>query len=362
MSELQQSKSVADLAVTSSLTTNRGRKESNPGAFERWHFDALSDDGREVLVITFHDNFALSPRYNGIENGKGGNSPSTVRNVPAVSLTYSIDGKAVVRTVNEFRTDEAVTANDGGRLSIGASSFQIDTVSYGSGFVLRIDLLTARKRRIEAELEWLFIESNLSDDADETPDSSALWKLVAPRSDVSGRISIIGRRGDSKRIVHFRGTGYHDHIRSDRSLAQTVGSRFWGHAHFVDSTAVFDHHETEDTVCSKLFLIRDGKIHERKVPGTERSFTRDRHGLKLPERVSFLSDDNMRLRVKPSSVIQSGPFATTILGEMTLMLRDGKPRKAVGIAEMIRPALTRSRLFRWLANARIGRNGKGPLF
>ena len=362
MSEMLQNKTGADIAVTSSLANIRPREQAEAGAFACWHFDALSDDGREALVITFHDNFALSPRYCGIESEAQRNSPAAATKVPAVSFTYSVDGKAVVRTVNEFRTAEVVTSIDGGGFSIGASSFQIDSVSYGSGFVLHIDLLTARKRRIEAELEWLFIESNLSRDEDEKTGSSALWNLVAPRSDVSGRISIIGRRGESRKTVHFRGTGYHDHIRSDRSLVQTVGSRFWGHAHFIDSTAVFDHHETEDSTCSKLFLIRDGEIHERELPGSESFFARDRHGLRLPERVSFLSGDNIRLKVKPARVIESGPFATTILSDMTLMLQDGKPRKAIGIAEIIRPALTRSRLFRWLADARIGKNGKGPLF
>jgi carotenoid 1,2-hydratase len=362
MSEILLNKTGADIAVTSSLANIRPHHQAEAGAFACWHFDALSDDGREALVITFHDNFALSPRYRGIETDTKGNTPSTVTKVPAVSLTYSIAGRVFVRTVNEFHADQVVTTSDGTGFSIGASSFQIDTVSYGSGFILHLDLLTARKRRIEAELEWLFIESNLSKIEDDSSGAAALWNLVAPRSDVSGRLSLMGRNDRSKKIVHFRGTGYHDHLRSDRSLVQTVGSRFWGHAHFIDSTAVFDHHETEDSTYSKLFLIRDGKIHERELPGSERSFTRDRHGLKLPESVSFLSRDNIQLRVEPASVIQSGPFATTILGDMTLMLQDGKPRHAVGIAEIIRPALTRSRLFRWLADARIGKNGKGPLF
>ncbi len=362
MSELLQNNTVAHIAVSSSLANSYWRNQTEPEAFERWHFDALSDDGREALVITFHDNFALSPRYYRNEKDGIANSPSSITKCPAVSLTYSIDGKAVVRTVNEFRPDEVTTSSVGAGCSIGASSFRIDSTSYGSGFILHIDLLTALNRRIEAELEWLFIESNLSGDESESAASPALWNLVAPRSDVTGRISIIGRRGKSRKIVHFRGTGYHDYIRSNFSLVDTIGSRFWGHAHFFDSTAVFDHHEREGDIASKIFLIREGKIHEREVPKSEHSFSRDRNGLRLPERISFLSHDNIRLRVKPVNVIQSGPFATTIITEVTLMLRDGKPRKAVGIAEMIRPALTRSRLFRWLADARIGKNGKGPLF
>lgn len=361
MSETLQINVASGIAISSSLENARWQDQNEPGAFERWHFDALSDDGREVIIITFHDNFALSPRYFNQLNNTNGHSPS-VKKFPAVSFTYSIDGKVILRAVNELPPDEFKTSDDGVGCSIGASSFRVDAASYGSGFMLGIDLMTARKRRIKAELEWLSIESGLSAGDDESEVSTASWNMVAPRSDVSGRISLIGRRGKLRRIVHFRGTGYHDHFQSRRPVTESVGSRFWGRAHFIDATAVFHYHETKDDICSKLFLIRDGKVHERAVPDLENSFTRNRYGLKLPERISFLSSDNIRLRVKPIRAIQSGLFETKVLSEMTLMLRDGKPRITTGIAELISPERMRSRLFRWIEDMRIGKNGKGPIF
>ncbi len=362
MSELLQNNNIGDIAITSSLKGACWRNQPEPGAFERWHFDALSDDGREILIISFHDNFALSPRYfNGHKNANG-KTDSLPKKVPAVSLIYSIDGKVILRSVNELSSDQFAVSADGIACSIGTSSFTVETASYGSGFIIRIDLLTAGKRRIKAELEWLSIESDLSADDEQSAGSAVSWNMVAPRSDVSGRISLIGRRGKLRRVVHFRGTGYHDHFRSGLSIAEAVGSRFWGRAHFIDSTAVFHHHETENSICSKLFLIRDGKIHERDVPNLDSSFSRNSYGLKLPERISLRSEDNIRLRVKPIRVIQSGVFETKVSSEMTLMLRDGKPRKTIGITELITPALMRLRLFRWMADMRIGKNGKGPMF
>ena len=38
--------------------TNKSRK-----GYEWWYFDALSDDGRDGVVIIFLDNFIFSPRY-----------------------------------------------------------------------------------------------------------------------------------------------------------------------------------------------------------------------------------------------------------------------------------------------------------
>ena len=42
--------------------------QSGRNAFESWRFDALSDDGREAVVITFYDNYPFSTGY--YENGK----------------------------------------------------------------------------------------------------------------------------------------------------------------------------------------------------------------------------------------------------------------------------------------------------
>ena len=52
---------------------------------------------------------------------------------------------------------------------------------------------------------------------------------------------------------------------------------------------------------------------------------------------SILSEDNIRLRVKPVETIESGFFKKSMVSEITLMLRDGKPRKTLGITEFIRP-------------------------
>lgn len=364
MPEPQHNNTPGQLTFSSDVKNAGWHRQTEPGAFERWHFDALSDDGREALIITFHDNFPLSPRYFKQERNINGNSSASGKKFPAVSLIYSVDGKTILRSVNECPTEKVFAPEDGISFSAGASSFRFEAASYGSGFMLEIDLLTARKRRIKAELEWLSIESDLSEAVDGSGLNAASWNMVAPRSDVSGRITMVGRRGNIRQVTHFRGTGYHDHFRSSGSLSKTVGSRFWGRAHFIDSTAVFHYNEIkgQQGACSKLFLIRDGAIHERDIQGLENSFIRNRYGLKLPKRISFLSSDNIRLRVKPIRVIQSGFFEAKILSEMTLMLSDGKPRKTLGITELITPARMRSRFFRWLADMRIGKNGKGPLF
>ena len=40
--------------------------EKDAKGYEWWYFDALSDDGKEAVVIIFLDNFVFSPGYNAL--------------------------------------------------------------------------------------------------------------------------------------------------------------------------------------------------------------------------------------------------------------------------------------------------------
>ena len=363
MTEIPDNESTPKIAFLSSLKDDVWHDQPGRNAFESWHFDALSDDGREAIVITFNDSYSFSSRYFRQERGPNSKSDGSGRRFPAVSFTYSVDGKIVLRAVNEFSDEKFCASHDGIGVSIGQSSFRVDVAEYGPGFLLRIDLLTPRKCRLTAEIEWLSIEADLSDQPAGNGDVLATWNIVAPRSDVSGRITLAGRRA-ARKTFHFRGTGYHDQFRSAFSLQDTVGSRCWGRAHFVDSTAIFHRHQIMGNaeVSSKLFIVREGSILERDARSETQKPFRDRYGLKIPRRLSFVSDDNIRLRVKPVGVIESGFFNKSMVSEITLMLRDGKARKTMGITEFTNPSRMRNPLFRWLSDLRIGRNGRSPLF
>ena len=363
MSENQRFQPESSVSFCSSLKDGTWHDLTGPHSFERWHFDAVSDDGREALVITFYDNYVLSPRYyehqrsNAAVNGDGANIKFRF---PALSFVYSVDGKTVLSSVHEYRQDEFKASQNNAECLLGKSSFRVDTAEYGSGFVTKIDMGTIRNRSIRAELEWLSVESDLLH-ADTKP-AQTIWNIVSPRSDVSGRITLIGRSGKTQKMIHFRGTGYHDHICSKDSANGSVGPRHWGRAHFNDTTVVFEHHPNSVSTPSKLILIRDGTILERNVSSETTEVKRDRYGLKIPRRISLVSDDNIRLRVKPSSVIRSGFSEVKMLSEMTLMLRDGKPRKTFGITEFIEPGRMKNRLVRWLSDLAIGKERRSPLF
>ncbi len=349
------------ISVCSSLSNDTWHNLAGPNAFESWHFDAVSDDGREAVVLAFYDNYVLSPRFHTNSNIPANVIHSGKHRFPAVSFVYSVDGKPVFNSVNEYVEGDFRSGENSGCVVAG-SSFRIDTAEYGNGFFVTVDIRTAGGRRIRAEMEWLLIESDLMPpNGERTP---GIWNLVAPRADVSGKIMLIGRRGKVRRTVQFRGTGYHDQISSENVHYRELASRMWGRAHFTDSTVVFERHGgvQDRAAAGKVFLIRDGNIHERDAQFEVSEFKRDRWRLNVPRRISYVSDDQIKLRIKPTATIRSGFSEVKMLGEITLGLRDGKPRKSIGIIEFVDPRRMNGRLSRWITDLRIGRNGKAPVF
>jgi len=55
---------VEGFRALSSIRDDVWHRDKKAGAYEWWYFDAVSDDGRETLVVIFLDGFIFSPRYN----------------------------------------------------------------------------------------------------------------------------------------------------------------------------------------------------------------------------------------------------------------------------------------------------------
>ncbi len=352
---------VQKVNVYSSLKDDRWHNRVGPAGFESWHFDAVSDDGREALVITFYDNYPMSPRFYEQTNRWVGEPEIPVTRFPAISFVYSLDGRTILSAVNELHSGEFAADGDGIGCRLGASSFRYKHEDYGAGFLVTVDIGTVRGRRIHAELEWLFIESDLAPPA--TGTSAAIWNMVAPRSDVSGRISLIGVRGKTRKLIHFRGSGYHDNISSDNERYRDLSCRMWGRGHFVDSTVVFDHHGVikNDSKVGKMFIIRDGEIRDRTAAFEVSQMKRDRWGLAVPRWLSLVTAENVRLNIRPMNCIRSGFSDVKMLSEISLDLNDGKLRKTIGITECFDPGRLKNRLFRMISDLEIGRDGRSPL-
>lgn len=370
-----------NFSFSSSIASDVWHPKKDGAAYEWWYFDALSDDGKEAIVIIFLDNFIFSPRYNKREQAGSNasyaqnfaqrirqtlfNSKSKTQNAktrfPAVAFVYYRDGKPIYRAINEFSEKEFAASTEKPECKIGECSFTYETASYGSGYLVSINAVLSRDRKLEAHFEWLSIEADFAAEKCVPAESSHCWNMVAPRSDVSGKISVSDRKGALIDVQHFRGTGYHDHNLDNRWLPETVNDWHWGRVHFADSTAVFYRYcETGDKpTTTKLLVISDGKLLERDASYTESDFSRDKFGIRYPTEMSFASDDSLRLYVKHKKIIDSSFFYLRFLSEMTLKIGGGKSKGTLGITEYLAPKALKFQWLNWLINMRIGRDGKG---
>ncbi len=355
-------------SFTSSIAADIWSPKLNAKAYEWWYFDAVSDDGRDAVVVIFLDNFIFSPRYNKLVSGskfqvssqETAEQSETRPNVPAVAFTYYRDGKPVYRAINEFNADDFSTTEDSPSCKIGENYFDFESAPYGSGYFISIKAKLKNNLQLEAQLEWVAIESDFSPDKTINSNDAHIWNLAVSRADVSGKISIKDSKNKELNVVNFRGTGYHDHNYDNRWLPETVKDWQWGRAHFNDATAVFyRYQEFGEAAATKLFTVRNGNLRTRDAEYEEQQFSRDKFGIKYPQRLTFTTEDNMRLRVKQTKIIDSSFFYLRFLSEMTLTLRDGKPRKSIGITEYLNPKALKYRWLDWLVNMRIGRHGKG---
>lgn len=359
ISETIDKDSAKRVTINSSLAGDVWHSRPGERSYEWWYFDALSDDGHEAVAITFTDNYVFSPRYATFVAG----AVSEPRRFPAISFLYSSAGKTLFRTINEYSERQFESGTDEVRCTVGQSSFRIDSVSYGSGYLIKINIPVSPTRTLIGTFEWLMIDADLSTEKDQKITETESWNIVSPRSDVSGRIELVGRSGRSKRTCHFRGTGYHDHLVGSEAIQDTVTCRQWGRAHFIDTTAIYRVERSNDLRPSdcRLLLVRDGKLSEASAEAEPGRFRRDKFGVKYPRRLNITADNGVRLRIKPIRVIESSFYNVRFLSEMTLMLRDGKPRKTIGITEHLSPRNSRFRLFRWISDLSIGKNGRGPI-
>lgn len=355
-------------SFSSSIKADVWHPKENKQAFEWWYFDALSEDGRDAVVIIFLDNFIFSPRYNA-ENRQIGKLAGKLRRkknldcqrcFPALAFTYYRDGKPKYRAINEFAPEEFSAGQTSASCRLGDNEFRLDSAPYGSGYMLSINAKLRHNRSLKANFEWLSIESDFLPDKPFDAADAHNWNLAVSRADVTGRINVSDAKGAETDTVHFRGTGYHDHNLDNRWLPETVAEWQWGRAHFHDSTAVFyRYQEFGEQATTKLFTVRGNELKDRDAGYEETNFARDKFGIKYPQRLTFLTEDGARLRVKQTRIIDSSFFYLRFLSEMTLTLRDGKPRKTVGITEFLNPKALKYRWLDWLTNMRIGRNGKG---
>ncbi|MEZ5306821.1 MAG: hypothetical protein R2684_06720 [Pyrinomonadaceae bacterium] len=343
------------LACLSSFSDDVWSGPKSDEEYEWWYFDAISDDGRDSIVIAFFDNFVFSPRYNGKCAGR---AASTESGIPAVVFVLYRDGKPVCKITNEYENARFSASTESPVCEIGRNRFEYGSAPYGNGYFVTIDMPLGERRRIRAKFEWLSIEYDMG-----TRKSTGFtkgihhWNIVAPRSDVSGRVTIIDSKG-KRHPTKFRGTGYHDHHRDSRWLAASISEWSRGRVHLPYATAVYYDFVEEASLqrSTRLFFVEDDRIeadHARIVEPVE--FRRNTYGIKYPREFRLVSE-NGQLLVKQSQIVENSIYYLRFLSEIHVD-HHKYHGEAWGITEYLKPKHLRNRWLNFLTGMNISRNG-----
>ena len=356
---------------SSSIAGDAWHGEAPTPAYEWWYFDALSDDGRDALVVIFLTNFIFSPRYNraAAESFGDAQSHATAARFPAVAVFFYRDGRPLFRAINEYPLADFRASPARPECQIGRNAFRLIEGGAAPLYELSINTTLRGRKLLQATLSWTVTEGDFFEEAkDETTadDDGAAhhWNMVAPRCDVSGEVTVTGRDGARSFEQRFHGTGYHDHNRDTRWMPATIAEWQWGRIHFPSTTAVFYRYRERDEtkMVTRLYLIQDNSPAVF-TPQVKAARTR-RHlfGPRYPSLLEFQTApavDARILRVRQQRVIDSSFFYLRFLSHATLEIDGHAPERSNGITEYLAPRSLSYSWLRWLINMRIGRNNRG---
>lgn len=343
--------------LLSSTIANAWHAQNSIQAYEWWYFDAISDNGREAVVIIFLDNFIFSPRYNeAVRRMKKGTQSSD--RFPAVAFFYYRDGKPLYRSINEYTNSEFMADTEKPFCRIGRSKFSFECLPYGSGYLIDLEMNSYGNKKLKARFEWLSVENDLLPEKRQFS-AAHNWNLVVARADVTGKIEIFDKKGKSEQKISFRGTGYHDHNADTRWMPDTIEYWHWGRAHFNDSTVVFYHYKELDQAkpITKLILVRNNSIQVSGADLELSHFKMNTFGLMYASQLNFSSEEGVKLLVK-QKVADSSFFYLRFWSQAEIKYPGGQSHIVPAISEYLCPKRLRKGWFDRLIDMRIGKHGK----
>jgi carotenoid 1,2-hydratase len=341
-----------------SVISSVGRDVHHPSkpktGYEWWYFDAISDDGRDSVVIIFLENFIFSPRYNAAAQ----TAENTCR-FPALAFFHYRDGKPVNRVINEYEESDFEASEESPLCRIGSNSFHIAEDKGALKYVIDLDLIEKNSRPFKAHFEFDVLESDVFSGESSRNENAHEWNLVAPSCKVFGYLTTSRRDGLSFR-TDFRGSGYHDHNLDSKWLPDTVKTWDWGRTHLSDATVVFyDFTSLDGNRVTKLITTRNGVGRVSDATVDEKGSRLDIFGLSYPREISYHGDDGTVLTVINSRPVDSSFFYLRFVNEVRVTTPSGKLLEGRVLTERLVPHALRFRWLDWLVDMRIGRDGKG---
>jgi hypothetical protein len=369
------------------------------GGFGSYRFDAISLDGRFILVVSWHSGFLFSPRYydeilelrerGGMQPDEEGVDLADPTNHGAFTLALYDRGRTAAYVIVEaplvrggsdpwfplLHAGEAGIAAEpppaGATLGVGENR-----VTRSPDGIYRIEFADRSKwlrTIVEGELQVRPLTSGsgvipISAGTAEEEGAGHAWQIIASRTEVSGTIrwrDPIHRRHQ----VSFQGLGYLDRSAGRLPLSRDLGRWLWGRYQGTEKTIAYYRLDPAD---APLFSNGHGNSVDRPGEAGEFLYHGDRKGGELLEGGRIVPHHIRRNRwgmphpleirgrggglewqTKVIRIVDRGPFFLRCLSR--LRCEDPALDEVIGISECFLPARWDVPLYRLVARGRIRR-------
>ncbi len=326
-----------------------------PGAQEWWYFDAISDDGRDALVLVWYAGLPFDPDY-GVAAIKHVRQPDRfpmphALDHSAIGVSWYRDGKPMAYALNGFRRGDFHHTDEPFGVTIAENHLSRDP----GGYDLRVETPDVKgQNTIRSTLRFTPASGTIPLERElGSPESPHVWILAAADCRVEGRIDF-GSQG-----LTFRGRGYHDHNAGSEEISLAMKRWVWGRVHHGAYTEVYYGAEPHAGKASHVWITcREGRPESiREVPPFEESadLRRNVFGIRHGRSVK-VSDGQHALLDGRTQCVDDGPFYRRWHTQM-----DGgedAPYTAAGISELLETRNLNRPLFNWMIPYRLKRPEK----
>ncbi len=339
--------------MTQTSDPDRFFNRTSPGAHEWWYFDAISEDGRDAIVIVFYAGLPFDPSY-GVATLRHLKNPSKypqprALDHSAVGFSWYRDGKAIAYALNGFKADQFRHQVSPFAVEISTSRVQRDS----DGYFLTIETPSVEGRPILARFQ--FIPALCTEPFERdlgTPEAPHNWLLAASDCQVEGLATFGGEERS------FKGRGYHDHNAGAEDLSAAMKRWEWGRVHHGTEAEIYyisqPKHGNDQSlwitcVNGRPEVVREGVAIER-FGGRKGNVFGIRH-----DQFLGINDREDLLIHSTGAIVDDGPFYRRWLGHFSC---PNDPEfnpwaRPIGICELLDTRNLHKPWFNWMIPYRL---------
>lgn len=346
------------MRIRSNLQDDVRSSSHQPGGYEWWYFDAISEDGKYSFVIIFYEGNPFSTRYNAriLE----GEEPMPTA-FPAISISVYEEQEPIYYSFTEFEPADCDFSEHKPALSIGPHTMRGKVEDERLSYRINLDERLPNGDALKAELFFESSESKNLFRAEDEGASGHLWNLVQPRAAVSGNLRVQAKH-EQPVTIQFEGRGYHDHNTGKEPMRDEFTDWYWGRFHFDVGTLVYYVMNRQQAEQHRAWLIGsdNGQIIERfqEIDLVDKGLTL--FGLKTARKIGIRSGQ-AEVQIQQRTLLDNGPFYQRYLSDAYLQIPDQEVvESAKGITEYIHPDRIYARIFWPFVDMRIRYKAEKP--